>query len=80
MVDDVPADLRQAAQVGRQDLIDLVSEFDDTVMEKYVSDQEVTADDLRKALRRGPSTTWWCRCCAGRPSRTRGPAHAGRGG
>ncbi len=53
MVDDVPADLRQAAQVGRQDLIDLVSEFDDTVMEKYVSDQEVTADDLRKALRRG---------------------------
>ncbi len=53
MVDDVPADLRQAALVGRQDLIDLVSEFDDTVMEKYVSDQEVTADDLRKALRRG---------------------------
>ncbi len=52
-VGDVPADLRQAAEVGRQDLIDLVSEFDDTVMEKYVSDQEVTVEDLRRALRRG---------------------------
>ncbi len=53
MVDEVPPEAADAALAGRQGLIDLVSEFDDVVMEKYVGDQDITADDLRKALRRG---------------------------
>jgi elongation factor G len=50
---DVPADLRQAAEDARHDLIDLTSHYDDTVMEKFVGEEEITGDDLRRALRVG---------------------------
>ena len=52
-VEEIPADLQDAAEIARHDLIDLVSNHDDTVMEKYVHEQEITADDLRAALRHG---------------------------
>ena len=32
-------------------MIDVISNYDDNVMERYVSDEEITAEDLRKALR-----------------------------
>jgi elongation factor G len=50
-VADVPADLADDAEHWRHELIDVLSHHDDTVMEKYVEDQEITADDLRKAVR-----------------------------
>jgi elongation factor G len=52
-VEDIPADLVGAAAAAHHDLIDVVSEFDDVVMEKYVGEEEITADDLRRALRQG---------------------------
>jgi elongation factor G len=30
----------------------VLSNYDDTIMEKYLGDEEITADDLRRALRR----------------------------
>jgi elongation factor G len=50
-VTDIPADLADDAETWRHELIDVLSNHDDTVMEKYVSEEEITADDLRKALR-----------------------------
>jgi elongation factor G len=52
-VEDIPADLADAAAAAHHDLIDVVSEFDDVVMEKYVGEEEITPDDLRHALRKG---------------------------
>ncbi|MGO9878944.1 MAG: elongation factor G [Acidimicrobiales bacterium] len=49
---EIPAALLPGAEDARHALIDVVSNFDDNVMERYVSDEEITADDLRKALRR----------------------------
>jgi elongation factor G len=51
--EEIPAALREAAEAARHDLVDVASTFDDTIMEKYVADEEITADDLRRALRRG---------------------------
>jgi elongation factor G len=48
---EIPAQLRGAAEDARHALIDVVSNFDDNIMERYVSDQEITAEDLRKGLR-----------------------------
>ena len=48
---DIPADLVDAAELARHDLIDLLSTYDDAIMEKYIGDEEITADDLRRALR-----------------------------
>src|SRR5690606_7875492 len=33
--------------------IDVLSAFDETILEKYVGEEEITPDDLRRALRTG---------------------------
>ncbi|MGH9267224.1 MAG: elongation factor G [Acidimicrobiales bacterium] len=52
-VSDVPAELAGEAEEARHQLIDVLSQFDETILEKYVREEEITADDLRKALRSG---------------------------
>ena len=51
--DEIPADMKDAAEAARQELIDAVSNFDDNVMEKYLADEEITVADLKRALRVG---------------------------
>ena len=48
---DVPATLTEAAEAARHDLVDLLSNYDDTIMEKFLADEEITGEDLRRALR-----------------------------
>jgi elongation factor G len=48
---DIPATLLAGAEEARHALIDVVSNYDDNVMERYVADEEITAEDLRRALR-----------------------------
>ncbi len=50
-VNEIPEDLLADAQAARQALIDVVSNFDDEVMEKFIGDEAITADDLRRSLR-----------------------------
>ncbi|MBV8297281.1 MAG: elongation factor G [Acidimicrobiia bacterium] len=50
-VTDVPAELADDAEHWRHELVDVLSHHSDTVMEKYVEDQEITAEDLRTAVR-----------------------------
>jgi len=47
----IPADLAAEAEDARHQLVDVLSNFDDTIMEKYIGEEEITAEDLRKALR-----------------------------
>ena len=49
----IPDAMVQAADDARHQLIDVLSTFDDAVMERYLADEEVTAQDLRRALRAG---------------------------
>jgi elongation factor G len=49
--DDIPADLVASAEEWRHQLIDVVSQYDENVLEKYVGEEEITAADLRHALR-----------------------------
>jgi len=48
---DIPADLADEAEAARQQLIDVASNHDDVIMEKYMAEEPITADDLRRALR-----------------------------
>ena len=52
-VGEIPDDLRDQAEEYRQKLIDVLSSVDETILEKYVADEEITEDDLRRALRTG---------------------------
>jgi elongation factor G len=48
---DIPAELAAEAEDARHQLVDVVSNFDDTIMEKYLAEEPITADDLRRAVR-----------------------------
>jgi len=50
---DIPAELQDQADEYRHELIDVLSAFDEDILEKYVGEEEITADDLRKAIRHG---------------------------
>ncbi len=51
-VGDIPADLREAAEQARADLCERVADLDEGVMEAYLENGDLTADELRAALRR----------------------------
>ncbi len=48
---DIPDDMAADAEDARHQLIDVVSNFDDVIMEKYLAEEPITAGDLRRALR-----------------------------
>jgi elongation factor G len=48
---EVPADMLADAEHWRHELLDVVSQFDDTLLEKYVGEEEITVDDLRRGIR-----------------------------
>jgi elongation factor G len=50
-VKDIPEAMANDAEDARHQLIDVVSNFDDIIMEKYLAEEFITADDLRRALR-----------------------------
>ena len=50
-VTDIPADLQAKAEEFRQQLLDVVSSYDDTILEKFMGDEEITEADLKKAIR-----------------------------
>ncbi|MCZ7529385.1 MAG: elongation factor G [Acidimicrobiia bacterium] len=50
---DIPADMKADAEHWRHELVDVLSHFDEDVLEAYVGDEEITAEALRKAVRAG---------------------------
>src|SRR5215203_5671822 len=50
-VSDIPAELMDEAQQYREKLIEKVSEHDDALLEKYLHGQEITEEEIKKALR-----------------------------
>jgi elongation factor G len=52
-VTDIPAALVDDCELWRSNLIDVLSAFDDTITEKFLGEEEITGDDLRRALREG---------------------------
>src|SRR5690606_12566681 len=50
-VEEIPAELQAQAQEYREKLIEKVSESDDALLEKYLAGEEITEDEIRRALR-----------------------------
>jgi elongation factor G len=49
--EEIPESMQADAEHWRHELIDVLSNFDDNIMEKYVGEHDITADDLRRGLR-----------------------------
>ena len=52
-ISDIPDDKLEEAQLKRQELLDIVAEADDDVLEKYFADEELSVEDIKKAIRKG---------------------------
>ncbi|HYI60939.1 MAG TPA: elongation factor G [Acidimicrobiales bacterium] len=50
-VTDIPAELQAQADEYREKLLDVVSQYDDGILEKMIEDQEVTPAEIRAAIR-----------------------------
>ena len=52
-ITDIPDDRKEEAEAVRHDLIGVVADFDDVVGEKFLMEEDVTADELKVAIRAG---------------------------
>ena len=52
-VEEIPADMMDKAQEYRDAMIDAIAEFDEELMMKYLEGEEITAEEIKKALRVG---------------------------
>ncbi len=50
---DIPADLVEAVDAGREQLLEAAADFDDDLAERYLEGEEITPKELRAALRAG---------------------------
>lgn len=51
--EDIPADMLEKAQEYRKKLLETAVEADDAAMEKYLSGEELTEDEVKKCIRKG---------------------------
>ena len=49
---DIPESMREAAETAHHELIDVLSSYDDPLMEAYLSEEPITAEFLRGVVRR----------------------------
>jgi len=49
---DIPANLKEKAAAARATLVDVLSNFEDSITEKFLNEEEITSSILRTALRR----------------------------
>ena len=50
---DIPADMLEKAQEYRTAMLESLAEQDDAIMEKYLGGEEITIDEIKKAIRKG---------------------------
>ena len=52
-VEEIPADLLEACQAKRQEMLEAIAECDDAVLEKYLDGQEISEEEIKRAMRKG---------------------------
>jgi elongation factor G len=51
IVEEIPADMTDEAELAHTELIDVLSNYDDGIMEKYLAEEPILPEDLQRALR-----------------------------
>jgi len=52
-ITDIPAEYEAAAEKARHELLETIAHVDDTLLEKYLGDEPISADEIRHAIRLG---------------------------
>ena len=51
-IEDIPADMQEKAEEYRQAMVEAICETDENLLDKFLSDEEISVDELKKALRK----------------------------
>ncbi len=72
-IEDIPADMKEEAELYHEELVEKCAELDDDTMMAYLEDSDsVTVDDLKKALRKGTCECTAVPVCCGTAYRNKG--------
>lgn len=69
---EIPAEYQSQARKWREKMIEMIVETEDELMEKYLQDGEITAEELHAALRRGTCTLRFTPCLCGAAFKNKG--------
>ncbi|MGM9638234.1 MAG: elongation factor G [Butyricicoccaceae bacterium] len=50
-VEEIPADMQEQAEEYRNNLLEAISEFDDEIMMKFLEGEEITVEEIKRAIR-----------------------------
>ncbi|MGJ9421985.1 elongation factor G [Aeromicrobium sp. CF3.5] len=56
-IEEIPADLAEAAAEGREKLLETLSDVDDAIAEKFLEGEDIGVDELKAAIRRATLAT-----------------------
>jgi len=69
---EIPADLKAAAEEAREKMLDIISEYDDSITEKILEGEEPTPEDIEKAIRIGTVGGHFCPVLCGSAFKNKG--------
>ena len=72
LIEDVPEDMKDLAQEYHDRMVEQICELDDELTEKFLDGQEVSMEDLKKALRKGTCECTAVPVCCGTAYRNKG--------
>ena len=72
LIEDVPEGLKDLAQEYHDKMVEQICELDDELTEKFLDGQEVSVEDLKKALRKGTCECTAVPVCCGTAYRNKG--------
>ncbi len=69
---DIPADMVDEVEAAREALLEEISSHDDTLMEKYLSGEELTLAEIKSAIRQGMKNIHFCPVLCGSAFKNKG--------
>lgn len=72
VIEDIPADRLEEAKAARHELVGAAADFDDTVGEKFLMEEEVSPEELKVAIRKGTVDLKFCAVFCGSAFKNKG--------
>ena len=72
IIEEIPADMLDKAKEYREKMVEAIAETDDTLMEKFISEEEITLDELKAALRKAVIANEIIPVCCGTSFKNKG--------
>ena len=72
IIEDIPADMLDKAKEYREKMVEAIAETDDTLMEKFISEEEITVAELKAALRKAVIANEIIPVCCGTSFKNKG--------